>query len=182
MLADLPQELCRGGQIVRRQTTFWDVRATDESMIRVHFDRKAEFGFVAQTFEGAELTSSHPLLTEYKSPSDNLYVGSPVANPEGILAELRSAAATHFASWRSLARYLNDQHSAERVLRDGYGLLLCGPREFVSDAAAICSRYGIKVSVLAGGRAPVLLSALILGRNFVIAHAFRFEPIARSTA
>jgi hypothetical protein len=179
MLAGFSEVLGRGGKIVRRQTTFWDLQTSDGSTIRVHFDGKVEFGFVAQGFPGVEVTSSHPLLTEYKSPSDSLYIASSVVNPAEVLSELRSATATHFDGWRLFERYLNDHVSAEDLLREGYGLLLRGPREFVTDAASICSRFGIKVSVLTGARAPAHLSALILGQNFVIARAFRLEPIAR---
>ena len=181
-MGEFPQELYRGGEIIRRQTTFWDIQTIDEATIRVHFDGKVEFSFGESGFPDVELASSHPLLTEYKSPKDSLYVASSVANPEEVLSDLRSAAVTYFSSWRPLARYLNDQISAERLLRDGYGLLMRGPREFIADAAAICCRYGIQVSVLPGGRTQTLLSALILGQNFVIARAFRFEPMARRSA
>jgi hypothetical protein len=177
MLAAFPPALSRGGQIVRRQTTFWDVQTVHGSMVRVHFERKVEFEFVAPTFEHAEVTSRHPLLIEYEHPSDDLYVAAPVADPEEVLATLRSITAIHFARWGSLKRYLNDQVSAERVLRGGYGLLLRGPRGFVRDAAIACDRLGMQSTVLQGA-APdrsEQLRALLLGSSFVIAHAFRFS-------
>jgi hypothetical protein len=175
MPAELPSALARGGRIGRRQTTYWDVSTLDGPRIRVHFDGKAEFAFVDSNFEGAELASRHPLLTEYEHPSDDLYVSSPVHEPEGVLAALRAVAAKHFARWRPLERYLNAT-VAEQVLHGGYGLLIRGPREFVSDAAATCLEQGVKFSVTTGpdGRSGGQFQALVLGRNFVIARSFRF--------
>ena len=69
-------------------------------------------------------------------------------------------------------------YPARRILTEGSGMLLRGPRSFVEGAADVLARAGIRVAKpdrgKHRGRTPC---ALLLGRNFVIAESFEFESI-----
>ena len=66
---DVPAELAGPGTIVRRQTTYWELRAAAEVQYRVHLRDKVEVGFAAEVYPRVELVSRHPLLAQHDEPS-----------------------------------------------------------------------------------------------------------------
>jgi hypothetical protein len=62
------------------------------------------------------------------------------------------------------------------VLKAGFGLLLKGPRNFIWAAAELLAARGLGVQVLAGAKPHGTFKVLQVGRNFVVAEDFEFEP------
>jgi hypothetical protein len=179
MTAAVPAALAGGGLIGLRQTTFWDVHGQDGSATwRVSFRNKLELCFVEACFTGASLVTEHPLLHEHEEPEDSLFISSPAADPDRALLDLDCLCQEQFRGWRPAIRYLNPGYPARRILTEGSGMLLRGPRSFVEGAADVLARAGIRVAKpdrgKHRGRTPC---ALLLGRNFVIAESFEFESI-----
>ena len=82
--------------------------------------------------------------------------------------------------WRPLAHYLNDLVPAQALLSDGYGLLLRGPRSFISAAAPLLADRGVKAQIFEGTGSRGTFQVLELGRSYVVAEHFEFEPIAHA--
>jgi len=163
-------------EIQTRQATFWDLSVGPSSPIcRVHFRGKVEFDHATDLASRIALHSSHPLLTEYEEPRDQVFVSSSASAPVATLTALHELCDEHFAGWRHLARYLNNQFPPARVLRDGYGLLLTGPRTFLSAASALLATHSIETQTHRGTGGRRSLLTLEIGRSFVIAEHFEFE-------
>jgi len=64
-----------------------------------------------------------------------------------------------------------------RTDRDGYGRLLRGQRRFISAAAGILADHRIKAEIHRGtGARGSTFQVLELGRSYVVAEEFEFEP------
>jgi hypothetical protein len=166
-------------EIRNRQTTYWDlVVRPGGSRCRVHFVNKVEFEFAGSIANRIAVRSSHPLLIEYEEPEDSLYISSPTPEPAHVLNPLHELCTRHFGGWRSLARYLNQLVAAPDLLSTGYGLLLPGPRGFISAAAELLLERGVKTQIQShhGHVTQGTFQVLELGRSYVVAARFEFEP------
>ena len=179
MVSALPHALTRGGVIGTRQTTFWEVVDAEAGhRWRVRFRGKKETAFEGRAFDSATLISKHPLLHDHQEPRDALFISSPSCDPEALLAELRALCADLFARWRSLDRYLNPDYSALRMLAEGHGMLLHGPRTFVEACSTVLRGAGVRVDQPTRGAAPrAPTHLLLLGRSLVVAESFLFETL-----
>ena len=168
-------------EILKRQTTYWDLEVhPGGSRCRVHFLDKAEFEFADSAADRVTVCSTHPLLIEYEEPEDSLYISTSTPEPVSALNALRELCDQRFRGWRPLDHYLNDLVPAEGILSDGYGLLLRGPRTFVSAAAALFADLGVSAQIHHGTAPRRALQVLELGRSYVVAEHFQFEPIAHA--
>lgn len=168
-------------EVLKRQTTYWDlVVDPGGSRCRVHFLDKVEFEFVGSPADRIAVFSSHPLLVEYEEPEDSLYVSSATPEPAAVLNALRELCEQRFGGWRPVAHYLNDLAPAEGLLSDGYGLLLRGPRRFILASAELLADRGVKTQIHHGTGARGTFRVLELGRSYVVAEHFEFEPIAHA--
>ena len=165
-------------EVVVRQTTYWDLAVCPEgSRCRVHFLGKVEFEFVGSLADRITVCSNHPLLIEHEEPEDSLYISTSTREPEAVLEGLRELCEQHFGGWRPLVHYLNDLAPAGDLLRAGYGLLLRGPRRFVAAAAGQLADHRINAQIHHGTARGTTLQVLELGRSYVVAEEFEFEPM-----
>jgi hypothetical protein len=173
---DVPGELAGPGTIVRRQTTYWELRAAAGVQYRVHFRDKAEVGFAAEAYPRVELVPRHPLLVQHE-PSRSLYfMGTPV-DPRRLAATLDGVVRTASEGWRRLSDYA--EH-AEARLRAGHGLLMNAPESVCATVAAALDDAGVGTSILGSAVAHPGHRVLLLGRSYAIARAFAFERRAAS--
>jgi len=171
------EALSQGGTILRRQTTFWDLKSRDSALLRANFVAKAEFKFVEPSFDFAALVADHPVLLDHSEATDALFISTPAPDPDAVLGDLAALVASHFGGWRPLASYLNPGYPPRKILSDGSGMLLRGPRSLVAASTTLLVDRGIRVDEPSRGQAlPGHPEALILGRNFIIARTFSFAP------
>ncbi len=172
------------GSIRFRQTTYWDLDVFEPRPVatRVHFIDKVEFHYVSPSFLEASLSQEHPILADYSEPFQQLFVNMPPSAPEVAIEQLSQLVRTWSQGWRSFERYVNSQCDPLRILRDGYGLLMSGPRTLVSAADRLLSEHGAQPNSLPGHTPKRELQVLCLGPNFVVARHFDFEPIERAAA
>lgn len=178
------------GQILKRQTTYWEIAfpgdGVQSSQIwRVNFLQKKEFVFQNEHFPHSRLIDaqldSHPLLIDYQQWWGDLYVSSPAMNPKDAIALLDTLIHEETAGWRPLKRYLNAM--ADISLREGYGLLLHGPRALVDKAQVLLAGMGITTHIFQpkpaitsqSKRAITPVQLLLLGSNYIIAGSFTAE-------
>jgi hypothetical protein len=174
---DLPAELAGVGTIVRRQTTYWELRAVAGVQYRVHFRDKVEVGFAAEVYPRVELVSRHPLLVQHDEPSRSLYfIGTPL-DPRGLAETLDGVVRTASEGWRRLSDYAG---GAEARLRTGHGLLMNAPESVCAIVAATLDDAGVRASILGSAGAHPGYRVLVLGRSYAIARAFAFERRATS--
>lgn len=173
-----PTALASGGIVTRRQTTFWDLAGLAPAALwRVHFLHKEEFFFAQPRFDCVQVLDAHPLLLDYQAPQAWLHVSSKVANAGTALAELHRLATAHFGPWRALTRYLNPGYPADRLLLEGYGVLLRGPAPFLEDALAVLTAQGVRCHLERVPSRVCCVQVLILGTSFVVAERFRFDEL-----
>jgi hypothetical protein len=174
---DVPAELAGLGTIVRRQTTYWELRAVARVQYRVHFRDKVEVGFAAEVYPRVELVSRHPLLVQHDEPSRSLYfIGTPL-DPRGLAEILDGVVHTASEGWRRLSDYAG---GAEARLRIGHGLLMNAPESLCAIVAATLDGAGVRASILGSAGAHPGYRVLVLGRSYAIARAFAFERRATS--
>ena len=170
--AAAPSDLRGGGNIIRRQTTYWDLRARGGSLWRVRFKAKAEARFIASQFAELQLVDAHPLLSQYGEPWAQLFfVGTP-GDPTGLKGALADLVAAESAGWRSLEDYLNRSVQLAKG-----GLLMRAPRTLALKAAKRLESFGLTASVVDGATPRESPRALVMDKNFVLARVFRFEPL-----
>jgi hypothetical protein len=168
----VPPELQNGGTIIRRQTTYWDLRSTHGAPWRFHFRSKAEIRFVDSRFLKMEVVDSHPILEQYVGPWSQLFFYGVPSDPETLMEVLANRVAAASSGWRSIDEYVNKMAN----LRKGYGLFMSAPKTFVDIATAALGEMGIRTSVLETSRpAASAFRAAIMDKNIVIARGFRFE-------
>jgi len=164
----VPIALQRGGQILRRQTTYWVV-TTGDTQWRIHFAGKVEFSYSEEAFASVRIENKHPVLDDWNEPWCSIFLAcDPVS--DGVLEEIDRAVKVTTDGWRFSRTYLNN---ANRV--SGTGLLLRGPLPVVTAVENRLAASGIRHSVLDGHGPRGRFLALILGHNFVVAESFRFE-------
>lgn len=165
--------------IIRRQSTFWDFH-TEASFLRIHFSGKQAFRFISEEFDSIFIFTEHPVLLDYRYPWLNVYLASAPPDAADFLRQLASAVSNQVGPWKSLKDYINTSFSSHiELVRCGYGLLFHAPAPLVEKLLPIFDSSGVRHSVLEGGppSGSVTAKALIAGRSFVIANAFRFENL-----
>ena len=177
-VGEVPECLRGPGAIVRRQTSYWTVQPTTGHPWRVHFTDKLEFRFVEAAFTSLDLASQHPLLMDHDEPWQTLYFLGVPSEPKLVLSKASQSVSAATEGWRCLAQYLN--RSAPFAGR--YGALLSAPGSLISPIAALLNSYGSQTSILPNkpnspGRS---LQVCLFGRSYVVARAFRFEPLAHT--
>jgi len=178
MAHPIPESFNRGGRVVRRQSTFWDLigrNATDQW--RARFIGKSEFHFVDSVFESVTLVAEHPVLMDYHEPMDTLFISSSANDPDAVLHELEVGAEKHFAGWRAMVRYLNPDFPARDLLFTGSGMLLRAPRTYVESCSEILDERGVRSESIRGSAPRKATKALLLDSNFIVAEDFVFEQV-----
>jgi hypothetical protein len=164
-------------EIIRRQSTFWDLRRDDQVVERVHFVGKEEFGFSEGVVPSFEILDAHPLLMEYQAPWAMVYVAAPASAPELVARELKDAIDEEVAPWRSASRYLNSV-GVEQLLGAGHGQILDAPSPVVGVCIAVLDAARVPFKRLAGRPARLSPKAFIAGLNYVVANNFSVERVA----
>jgi hypothetical protein len=177
--SEIPSCLLSGGQIIRRQTTFWDLSGRYQSgHVRVHFDHKVEFRFVRSEFESIAVFAEHPVLLDHNEPEEAIYISAPAIEPERVLLDLHAEALAFFQGWRQIEHYLNPDFPPAKVLADGSGMLMRVPVPFAGVCKRVLAQAGARVDRPMPGKSTTSAAravALVLGQNFVVAASFRFE-------
>jgi len=172
--SDVPAEIAGRGTIVRRQTTYWEVRAA-QAMYRIHFRDKVEVAFATADYPRLELTAVHPLLVQYDEPSRSLYFSGMPFNSRAVAESLDRTIRDSTHAWRSLADYAGNVDDVDRRLRGGHGLLMSAPGSICAVVARALDAAGVATSVVGSAPARTGMRVLLLGRSYVIAGAFSFE-------
>lgn len=176
---EVPSELNRPGSILRRQTTFWELRTESNQLWRLHFSGKQEAIFRSPDYASVVFCDSHPLLIDYKQDWSHLFVASACRSPDAAIDLLARRVEALTSSWRSLGRYLNDAAPATMVLSDGSGLLLHAPRAIIEVAEATMHEFDVQVSVIPGMTPTDSFRVLELTpSSAVIATSFRFALLS----
>ncbi len=172
--ARVPANLRGSGRIARRQTTYWDVQADTGAPCRIHFSDKQETGFVGAAYDHLELVDAHPLLVDYVEPWASVFVSRAQSCGVPLFDALTRRVRDGSDGWRS-ARSYGLVDATSRVLTDGDGLLLRAPESRARMVADVVREFGALPSLLPHMKARPGYRALLLGRSFVVASAFRFE-------
>lgn len=168
----VPPELQSGGTILRRQTTYWDLRSTRGNPWRFHFRSKSEIRFFDSRFLKMRIADAHPILEQYLEPWAQLYFSGFPNDPAGLMKALANRIAAASSGWRSIDEYVNKMAD----LRMGHGLFMTAPKTFIKIATETLGEMGIKTSVLeTSGPTASAFRAAILDKNVVVAQEFRFE-------
>jgi hypothetical protein len=170
---EVPAELAGPGRIVTRQTTYWELRAAGGGRYRVHFRDKAEVRFSGAEYPAIAVAARHPLLVAYETPLRSLYFGGTPIDPRRLAESLADRVRAISDGWRGLEDY---NGRAEATLRTGHGLFMNAPEPICVAVATVLEDAGVGASVLGTAPARGGHQALVLGRSFVIARAFAFEP------
>ena len=172
---EVPPELAAPGTIVKRQTTYWEVRAADGAVFRIHFRGKVEVAFTSAECTGVELSTRHPLLALYDEPSRSLYISGTPIDPPTLVDRLDRLIREGSRGWRGLADHSGGRDHVERLLRAGYGLLMSAPESVCAVVAAALEDAAVRTSILDGAPARPGNRLLLLGASYLIAREFTFE-------
>ena len=164
-------------EIIRRQSTFWDLRRDDQAVERVHFVGKEEFGFSEGMVPSFEILEAHPLLMEYQSPWAMVYAAQRVSASARVTRELEDAIEEELAPWRSPSRYLNPV-GVEQLLSTGHGQILDAPAPIADVCVAVLDAARVPFKRLVGRPARSSPKAFIAGVNYVVAKSFSVERVA----
>ena len=163
-------------QIKHRQTTYWDV-VSPASHQRIHFIGKMEFQYVEADAASLEIVEDHPLLREYQSPWESVYISSAPVEPDVFHRYMMNVIEVDLQPWRSSTRYFNQVIDLPSLLAGGFGLLFSGPAALAEKVSQLLAEAKIESTRLPGQKARPPMKALILGRNYVIATNFRVEEV-----
>ncbi|HTV25425.1 MAG TPA: hypothetical protein VMG12_42310 [Polyangiaceae bacterium] len=169
----LPAALRVPGRIERRQTTSWTLQLEAGGAWRVHFRPAVEVHFATSEFAQAELAASHPVLAEHREPWLELYFDGKPSDAGALELAVASAVERASDGWRGLERYRNPS----APLADGYGLLLRAPQSVTLAVRGELERAGLACSLVESREPRAGSQALLLGRSFIVADAFRFEAL-----
>lgn len=84
----VPSDLQNGGTILRRQTTYWDLRSAGGARWWFHFKSKAETRFIEAPFATVGIFGRHPILDQYSEPWAQLFFSGPSIDPAALLGPL----------------------------------------------------------------------------------------------
>lgn len=176
--SSVPAELSGPGQIGRRQTTYWELHPHGTSAtFRVHFTEKQESRFESSDYDRIEFLEAHPVLTTYDERWMSLFVVQAQHDGPKLLEELAARVASATAGWRKSEEYLALGGFTELILSEGHGLLLRAPEGLARIAADVALAHGAIPSLLPDRPARPGYRALLLGRSFVVARAFRLDRL-----
>lgn len=167
-----PTAVAGRGRIGRRQTTYWDLHADEGGVARAHFSGKQEARFVAAEYDRVILAGAHPLLLDYEQPWRGLFVTNARGCGPLLVHEIEIAVRVATHGWRRASEYLG---AVAAVLSHGNGLLLRAPATIASRVAEVVRNHGATTSLLDDCPARAGYRALLMGPNFIVARAFRFE-------
>ena len=168
-----PPGLAGPGEIVRRQTTYWELRSATGAMWRASFVGKEEFVFAEAAYPGAEVLTEHPLLALYDEPARSLYFHGLSIDARGLAVRIASTIHHSTRGWRGLDA--DAVGHLQRQLAGGYGLLMDAPESVCRAVASVLEAGGVGASILGDAPARPGRRVLLLGRSYVIATAFKFE-------
>lgn len=171
----VPPEVSGPGSIVRRQTTYWEVRGANDAVCRIHFRNKVEAVFASVDYSSIELAVRHPLLVQYDEPVRSLYFSGTALRPTIVAERLERVIRDMSKTWRGLADYAGNIDSVGRQLQGGHGMLMKAPESVCAAVSAALEGEGVRTSTLGSATARSGKRALVLGRSYVIANAFAFE-------
>lgn len=178
--SEVPADVAGPGSIVQRQTTYWEVRAATQAHYRIHFRDKVEAAFATAPYASVELTSHHPLLVQYDDPMQSLYFSGTAIDARALAEQLERTIRAASHAWRGLADHGETVGGIERRLRAGHGMLMSAPASVCVAIAAALEEAGGRASILGGAPARPGTRVLLLGRSYVVASGFAFEPRGRS--
>ncbi len=177
-----PSALAAGGVIAEATETWWRLRPARGPEVTVTFVDPLETRFVESGFSNIAVVEEHPVLQQYQEEWAGLYVSGAQA-AAGAISECLSAqveAAT--GGWRTVSEYAAS--GVDQLFTYGIGLLIEAPRRVVEAASLALVEFGVGTDVVPIHGSPHRLEgrnnpkpkALIMGRNFVVARSFRFQP------
>jgi hypothetical protein len=164
-------------EIIRRQTTFWDLRG-DGGVVRIHFAGKEEYGFVETCVPAFSIVEEHSLLIDYEYAWESIYLAGAVATFDQVFSHLVQAIEERVEGWRSATHYFN-KFGAQRILRGGYGLLVDAPLPVAETCRTVLRNEEARFTSLPSSPSRWPRKAFIAGRNYVVANSFRIEEITR---
>jgi hypothetical protein len=170
--------LREGGHIERRQTTYWDLVSRDGAPVRVHFAGVAERRFHGPTFDAVSLFDEHEVLAHHHEPSARVFA----SGMREVQDAVRDALAAYLEGDPGLLRRREEYVTAgtRGQVEDGFGCILQGPESVAREVAAVLQKAGAAASVIAHAPPGARYRALVLGRSFIVASAFRFSARAAS--
>jgi hypothetical protein len=176
---DVPADLVGPGTIVKRQTSYWDLRADGLASYRVHVRGKVEARFVSAAYPTVQLLTRHPLLDMYAEPGATLFFAGRPSRSRVLADAIAGAVRDASGGWRSLADHGTSADAIARALSSGHGLVLRAPAPICAAAAAILEAAGVAPSVVIGARGGAArpLQVLLLGVGALVADAFAFERL-----
>ena len=145
---------------------------------RIHFRDKVESAFAVADYARIELLKRHPLLLNYLAPCRSLFFYGRPANPRKATAILEREIRSDTDSWRGLRDYHLSIDSAKHLLSAGHGKLIDAPDSVCTAAARLLEGLGIQCSIVGGSHRFRGERLLLLGRSYVVAGGFAFEPLA----
>ncbi len=169
------------GRIVQRQTSSWVIQPATGASLRVHFSGWRESRFVGPEYESVALRDAHPVLLEHVEDWSSVFVAGRSPAESSIVEQLVRSVEAATEGWRGFAAYAG-RAQVHEVLQRGHGLVMRAPAGVARRAAEVFAAAGVTPSVVGAwkergdGQRPL---ALVLGANFVIADAFRFERLSR---
>ncbi len=167
------ESLGGGGEILRRQTTYWDLKGTAGETWRCHFRGKREFVFDGPRFGRAEILDTHPLLWTHQQPSAMLFFSSSPEDPDGAERAVENTIRAMTEGWRGA----DDYCTPGARLQDGYGKLMEGPQRIVDGVKRLLEGLDVRCSMINGHTPRGASLLLLLGRSFIVAEAFVFEVL-----
>lgn len=174
-----PTHNVRGpGRIGRRQTTYWEIHPTNGVATRIHFSGKKEMRFVEPDYAAVAVTEAHPVLVQYQESWVSLFVKGVPRSVSKLLEAVAARVASVTAGWRHANEYLAHGGPTTDVLKAGNGRMMEGPESIVHAVADELPQHGVTPSIIKGWTPKGPMQALLLGKNFVVAKAFRFEQLA----
>jgi hypothetical protein len=174
--------------ITRAQSTYLEAAVSSRSF-RIDYRGKVEFLLKPGAQGALTQATDHPLLWDYNSPCDTVYLSSPAPDPMQLVGQLQGAVAMATQGWRSLDRYLFLRNKTNTLallahnLASGSGLLVqSAPAPVVEAVLAACQQYGVTTYIYT--RAPVYsmpavppVSVLFIGACYVIAREFKVQEL-----
>jgi hypothetical protein len=172
----VPDCLREGGQVVRRQTTYWDLQGPEGQLVRAHFTGMVEHRFTCQAFDAAGLWMRHEVLACHHQDSARVFA----SGMKEVHAAVQNELAKYLQEDPGVLR-LRSEYVTERTLAqvaDGFGCIFEGPASIAQEFAARLVLAGAVASVLIYPRPARGYQALVLGRSFVVAESFRFRMLS----
>ena len=176
-ISDELQRLCNyGGEIVRSQATFVDIRTTTphpESW-RIRFRRALRRSRLRGPFERLSFHDQHPLCLPHKGDWGDVAIHSRPANPSRLLDRLSQSASALFDDWLHLNEFLNPCFATEAAF-PRQGRLMAGPMDLIDTVVPALDSEQVDYTVFRRSCRTNTVWAMILDRMYVVANEFVAE-------